>query len=329
MCSSDLEAQRIKNPASSVALACRTIPRDRSWALTGTPLENSSDDLASVFGFVMPGLLGRGMSPRECHDLIGPHFLRRTKAEVLAELPPMEIQDLPLELTATQRRTYNDLWAQRQSVARGPHANLLALITRLKQVCNRDPATSSSSKLDALQLIVDEASMDGSKVLVFSQYVETLRWLTGELRDERVRMYHGGQDQTTRADSLAAFKEAHGHSVLLVSLKAGGVGINVNEASVVVLFDRWWNPATESQAVQRAHRFGRTDPLHVVRFLVRDTIEERINDILERKGLLFRNYVEDAPTAEVVAMDRNQLRQILDLPARDSPDASGLVNVAN
>jgi len=315
------EAQRIKNSSSAMAMACRAIPRRRSWALTGTPLENSSDDLVSVFGFVMPGLLSKGMSPGECHSLIRPYFLRRTKREVLPELPPIEVQDLPLELLPAQRRSYDAVWGGRHALSDGSQGNLLAAITRLKQLCNRDAATGESSKLSALSLILEEAKSDGSKTLVFSQYVETLEWLRAQIEGQPVFMYHGGQDDRGKQRALADFKTHDGCCVLLVSLKAGGVGLNVNEADTVVMFDRWWNPAVESQAIQRAHRFGRQTSLFVVRFLVRDTVEERINDILERKGLLFRNYIEDAPTAEVVPLEQNELRLILDLPSRHVADA--------
>lgn len=310
------EAQRIKNSSSAAAAACRLVPRRRSWALTGTPLENSPDDLVAIFRFVRPGLLGSGIPPADCHDLIRPYFLRRSKREVLSELPPIEVKDLSLELGSLQRDAYDELWDSRQSVGGGGSADLLALVTRLKQLCNRDPESGESCKLEALRLELETASADETKVLVFSQYVETLQWLRAELDDPRIGILHGGQNEAGRAAAIAEFKTRQGFSVLLVSLKAGGVGLNFNEAGLVVLFDRWWNPASEAQAIERAHRFGRREPLYVVRYLVRDSIEERIESILIQKGQLFRNYVEEAPVAAAAPFGGDELRRILDLPAR-------------
>lgn len=308
------EAQRVKNSSSAAALACRTIPRTRSWALSGTPLENSADELVSVFGFVMPGLLSTGMPADEVHARVKPHFLRRTKREVLGELPPMDIQDLPLELSAPQRRAYDELWETRYRLSKSPHSHLLALVTKLKQLCNRDPSTNESSKLDALRIVMEDAAANGEKVLLFSQYVETLNWLAESLCDYHPLLYHGGMTEDSKSSAINAFKRDSNVALFLVSLKAGGVGLNLNEASTVVLFDRWWNPATEAQAMERAHRFGRKGSLLVLRFVVRDTIEERIQEVLGNKQDIFDEYVEDAPVARVKALSAGQLRQMLELP---------------
>lgn len=304
------EAQRIKNASATTSLACRLIPRRRSWAMTGTPVENSPDDLASIFAFVNPGLVIRGLRPREVHELIEPHFLRRMKTEVLEEMPPIEVQDLILELGQAQRTAYTEVeWCR--DGAEDDMSSIFAQITHLKQLCNFDPDTGDSAKLDALRLILDNAEADEEKVLVFSQYVETIEWLHRRLADERVTVFHGRQTEDVKQASLDVFRGSEGFRVLLVSLKAGGVGLNLNEASIVVLFDRWWNPAVESQAIERAHRFGREAPLLVYRFLVSDSIEERIDELLRRKGLLFDVYVAEAPVADVRPLSKNELKALL------------------
>jgi len=312
------EAQRIKNRESRTALACRLLPRRRAWALSATPLENSRDDLESVFGFLSPGLVKSPMSREEVFAKIGPHLLRRRKADVLSDLPPIIGQDMVLDLTADQRDAYDAVWASRSETLSGEPrpistAALFGLITRLKQICNFEPESESSSKLEALETLLEGISDDGGKILVFSQYVETLKWLARRIRDVPHNLYHGGLSQDERDDVVRRFETESGARMLLVSLRAGGLGLNLQAADLVVLFDRWWNPAVEVQAIHRAHRFGRKAPLHVVKFLVADTIEERINTILETKQALFDHYVEQAPGADVPVLTRAELLRALDL----------------
>jgi SNF2 family DNA or RNA helicase len=314
------EGQRIKNTDSETAFACRLLPRSRAWVLTGTPVENSVDDLLSIFRFLKPGLLHSGMPRFELHDRIRPFFLRRRKKEVLPDLPPIIVQDLPLELEVAQRRAYDAAWESRKTLIRSQgesvsDGSIFALITRLKQLCNYDPDSDESVKLDSLRLIIDALSEPTDKVLIFSQYVETLKWLSERLGDIPYDLYHGQLSESVREDALARFEREPGPRALLVSLRAGGVGLNLPSASVVVLFDRWWNPAVENQAIQRAHRFGRDRLLQVVRFLVVDSIEERIDTLLGEKQVLFDQYVEKAENAPVRPFSRNELRTLLDLPA--------------
>jgi SNF2 family DNA or RNA helicase len=323
------EAQRIKNAESETAFACRQLPFTRAWALTGTPVENSASDLLSIFRFLNPGLLHTGMSRAEVHGRIRPHFLRRRKTEVLPDLPPIIVQDLPLEMTGLQREAYDLAWEGRKTFLNddedddGANESIFALITRLKQLCNFEPRSSESVKRDSLQVIVESLTEPGDKLLVFSQYVETLQWLSGQLDSLPHDLYHGQMPEAARDRVLRVFEEQPRPRALLISLRAGGVGLNLPSASTVVLFDRWWNPAVENQAIQRAHRFGRERPLQVVRFLVADSIEERINTLLQEKQALFEQYVEQAENATIRLFSRNELRRLLDLPAarttRSSP----------
>jgi SNF2 family DNA or RNA helicase len=298
------EAQRIKNAESDTAFACRRLPYGRAWALTGTPVENSVSDLLSIFRFLNPTLLHSGLSRAEIHARIRPHFLRRRKTEVLPDLPPIITQDLPLELAGLQREAYDAVW----------DGSIFALITRLKQLCNYEPQSGESVKLDSLRVITESFTEPGDKLLVFSQYVETLQWISARFSDLPHELYHGQMDEAARDRALATFENQPGPRGLLVSLRAGGVGLNLPSASLVVLFDRWWNPAVENQAIQRAHRFGRDRPLQVVRFLVTDSIEERIDTLLRGKEAIFEQYVERAENATVRLFSRNELRRLLDLP---------------
>ena len=193
-------------------------------------------------------------------------------------------------------------------------ANLLAIITKLKQVCNYDEESGESAKLNALMDILDSQTAEDDKIIVFSQYVDTLKWLALQINHIPIEIFHGGLSQSERQKLLDKFCNDPGPQCLFISLRAGGVGLNIQEASTVVLFDRWWNPALENQAIQRAHRFGRDEPLHVIRFTVLETIEERISNVIWKKQQLFENYVETAVNVDMPKFNKEMLQQILELP---------------
>ena len=286
------ESQRIKNRSSSTSEIVRSIPRKRSWALTGTPVENSAEDLAGIFEFVRPGLLQPDMKPSRMGKLASDYIIRRTKDQVLTDLPPKMIRDADIELTPAQRESYR--LAEEQGVLRltemGEGATIqhvFELVLRLKQICNFDPATGESSKLERLAADLDEISASGQKAIIFSQWVNTLTTLKEQLARFRPLEYHGQVPTKSRDGVLQKFKEDRHSNVLLISYGAGGVGLNLQFASYVFLFDRWWNPAIEDQAINRAHRIGVQSPVTVTRFLAAGTIEERINLVLEQKREIF------------------------------------------
>ena len=311
------EAQRIKNVSSATSLACRLIQREHSWALSGTPLENRPEDLMAIFRFVSPQLLKPGMSLRQMHSAMAKHFLRRTKVDVLPDLPPIMIRDIHLELGPSQRAIYDDLWNSRREILQTqdgppPLTNMLALLTRLKQVCNYETRSQDSVKLEVLRSLLESVEATSAKVLIFSQYVDTLTWLSQRL-DIPHAIFHGALTMEAREEMISAFRRSQGPRALLISLRAGGVGLNLQEASTVILFDRWWNPAIEEQAIQRAHRFGRRTPLEVIRFTVEDTVEQRIVEILEAKRTLFRDYVEAIPPHSSARPPKEHIKFILDV----------------
>ncbi len=315
------EAQRIKNRNSATALGCRILPRTRAWALSATPLENSEDDLMSILGFLNPSMR-KGMSTANLAAQIESLMLRRRKVDVRKELPPVIFQDLQLELTAPQRQEYDGLWMERVDTLRTEQMGtdsstaLLGLITKLKILCNYSSADNASSKLEALEAIADSAG-GSARILIFSQFVKTLQWISKRLGIPH-DLLTGSMSASARYEAMNHFRKADTPRALLVSLKAGGVGLNLGEATHVVLFDRWWNPAVESQAIFRAHRFEREYPLHVIRFLVCDSIEERIANILERKELLFDNMVDSGSSdSQAHQFTRRELMQILEITDGD------------
>ena len=313
------EAQRIKNRNSTTALACRLLPRKRAWALSATPLENNRDDIVSILSFLDPSV-GRELPNSYLTKKLESMMLRRRKSGVRAELPPVIFQDLKIELSVPQRTRYDELWVNRaQTISKNSSDGdistaLLGLITRLKVICNFDAPANASSKLDALNTI-SEGAGNSARILVFSQFVETLRWISA-----RIELPHdlltGSMSLAERQVAMDRFRTEATPRGLLVSLRAGGVGLNLGEATHVVIFDRWWNPAVEVQAIYRAHRFDREEPLHVIRFLVADSIEERIETILEEKKYLFDEIIESAETG-TYRFTKEELMQTLELATGD------------
>ena len=313
------EAQRIKNGNSATALGCQVLPRKRAWALSATPLENNNDDVVSILNFLDPPI-DRNVAKKFLIGKLESIMLRRKKTEVRAELPPVIIQDLKLDLSAYQREKYNQLWENRvNAISSNPAYRdigtaLLGMITRLKIICNFDRQMNVSSKLDALEEIIEGAGK-AARILVISQFVETLRWISDKIKVPH-NFLTGSMSLTERHSSIHRFKSEKSPQLLLLSLRAGGVGLNLGEATHVVMFDRWWNPAVEVQAIYRAHRFERDEPLHVIRFLITSSIEEKISNILERKGALFNDVIDSVQTTSE-QFTKRELMQILEISDRD------------
>jgi SNF2 family DNA or RNA helicase len=306
------ESQRIKNRGSTTSEVVRSISRKRSWALTGTPVENSAEDLVGIFEFLAPGFLSPDMKPRKMGRTISDYVLRRTKDQVLRDLPPKMFRDVELELTPEQRETYR--LAEDEGVVRltemGAAATIqhvFELVLRLKQICNFDTATGASAKLERLDADLEEVAEGGRKAIVFSQWVETIKRLSGHLRRFGPLEYHGRIPSGRRDDVLRRFREDRDSHVLLISYGAGGVGLNLQFAGYVFLFDRWWNPAVEDQAINRAHRIGAAGPVTVTRFLTLDTIEERIDRVLQEKRELFDTIFSGAEGPQKLGLTQQEL----------------------
>ncbi len=320
------EAQRIKNRASQTNQAVCGVPRRRSWALTGTPVENSADDLYGIFDFVAPGHLTDGLTPRELSAAVSDHVLRRTKEKVLDDMPPRLDRDERIELGPEQRETYR--LAEEEGVLRlsalGGAATIrhvFELVLRLKQICNFDTATGESAKLARLEAELEEVQASGRKALVFSQWTETLGRLQKGLARFGALEYHGGMSTTARDAAIARFRSDPRHSVLLLSYGAGAVGLNLQFSQYVFLFDRWWNPAVEDQAINRAHRIGAAGAVTVTRFLAAGTIEERIDEVLRRKRDLFEQILSRADAPAASGLTAEELFALFKLvpPRRDLP----------
>ena len=286
------EAQRIKNRDSLTAQTARSIERRRSWALTGTPIENRPDELSSLFEYikVVPAHVYPDL--RRLSQLAEEHILRRTKDLVLTDIPPRIDRDTELQLTDGQQEAYRI--AEKDGVIRlnklGDSItvqHVFELILRLKQITNHDPLTGESTKLERLTADMEEISASGSKAILFSQWTKTLDWLNDRLQPFHPLVFHGGVPQRRRQAVLEQFRSDPKIHLLLMSYGTGAVGLNLQCASYVFLFDRWWNPAVEDQAVNRTHRIGQRNPVIITRYICLNTIEERIDRVLREKRELF------------------------------------------
>ena len=312
------EAQRIKNTASTTSQIVRSIRRTRSWALTGTPIENSPDDLVGIFEFLSPGYLRPGLGPRRLAELVQDHILRRTKEMVLTDMPPKLFRDAELDLTPQQRATYE--MAESEGVMQlntlGDEITIqhvFELVLRLKQICNFDPATGASSKLERLAADIEEVAASGKKAIVFSQWVKCLEILDHQLRRFGPLQYHGRVPSRQRDGVLKQFREDKSKHVILMSYGAGSVGLNLQFCEYVFLFDRWWNPAVEDQAINRAHRIGVTGPVTVTRMLALATIEERINQVLEHKRELFDQIIGRTAAPASLGLSQSEIFGLFNL----------------
>lgn len=295
------EAQRIKNPNTATSRAIKSIPRKASWCLTGTPIENGLADLASIVEFLAADVsVAEDAEPEAARAQLGPFVLRRDKATVLPDLPPKHVHTVRMELTESQSEAYRaaeeagTVFLQNlgETVTL---QHVLALLTRLKQICNYDPETGDSAKLEYLRDSLDVIVERGEKALVFSQYKQTLDFLADHLSVHEPLMYHGGMSRAQKDAVVSAFKSDGGSPLLLISLQAGGVGLNLQEASYVYHYDRWWNPAIEKQAEDRAYRMGQKRAVMVNRLVMTGTIEERVDKILMEKEELLTRFNEGKP----------------------------------
>ncbi len=312
------EAQRVKNKTNATSLVVQKIPRRRSWALTGTPIENGIEDLVGICEFASPGTVSIGMSPREIRSRVGDLILRRTKDLVMHDMPPRLMRDAELELSAEQWASYQS--AENDGVIRlnsmGDELTIkhvFELVLRLKQICNFDPVTHASSKLDRMLADLEEVAASGQKAIVFSQWVDTLEVIARRLPQYQPLQYHGRIPSNQRDSILREFKENPRRNVLLMSYGAGSVGLNLQFSRYVFLFDRWWNPAVEDQAINRAHRIGAAGSVTITRMIMAGTIEQRIHDILEAKRELFREILSESATPNKRGLTKDEIFGLFNL----------------
>jgi hypothetical protein len=337
------EAQFIKNAESQRARAATKLRARCRIAATGTPVENHLGDLWSIFNFINPGLLGpwrtfnhRYLKPIEqrgedvvrqtLQEQIKPFILRRTKAEVLADLPPLTVVHHSVQLSESEARGYALLRRQvheKLYTTHGKRENkieILAEITRLRRYCCHPrlvfpQADSEASKLSAMMDLVLELRENQHRALVFSQYVDFLELVRQRLDEAEVSYQYldGSTPRAQRAARVNAFQAGEG-TLFLISLKAGGFGLNLTAADYVIHLDPWWNPAVEAQATDRAHRIGQDRPVTVYRLITKDTIEESIVALHQNKRALAEALLSEGSEAATLSVN-----ELIGLIEREPP----------
>ncbi|MEE4313233.1 MAG: DEAD/DEAH box helicase, partial [Desulfofustis sp.] len=343
------EIQQIKNAGTLTYQAARSLQADMTVGLTGTPIENTVSELKALMDMVVPGYLGTGAdfarrygevdaesrSPsrsRLLRRLISTFTLRRMKQTVLSELP-QKIEDIRFcRLSPDQVRLYREAVETRRSrimpdlqdpASKIPYMHIFALLTLLKQICNHPALVEKkpeqyerweSGKWDLFTELLTEALDSGQKVVVYSQYVEMIRIIEQHLSGRKIGHAILTGKSRNRGALISRFNEDPGCRVFVGSLKAGGVGIDLVAASVVIHYDRWWNAAREDQATDRVHRIGQRRGVQVFKLVTEGTLEEKISAIIERKRSLLEHVVREDDPGLLKVFNREQLIELMEMP---------------
>ncbi len=325
------EAQAIKNPDSQTAQSLRQVRAAHRLALTGTPIENRLLDLWSLMAFAMPGALGSraqfnrsfgkaadANARRRLSSRLRPFLLRRTKSQVATDLPPRIEEDIHCELEGVQKALYGAEYKRARAMLLNLKTSadldamrfhFLTSLLRLRQICchaalvderHRD---EPSAKLEALLDVLEPLVAEGQKVLVFSQFVGMLNILRETVRGRGWKDFYLAGDTENRGELVNAFTAHEGPGIFLISLKAGGSGLNLACASYVVLFDPWWNPAVEAQAIDRTHRIGQVNTVIAYRLVTKNSIEEKIRELQKQKRLLADDVLGEERFAQSLTLD--------------------------
>jgi len=325
------EAQYIKNPDSQTAQVARSLNAEHRLALTGTPIENRLLDLWSIFSFAMPGTLGNRahflrrfdakddpLARRRLAARVRPFLLRRNKAQVAKDLPDRVEEDLFCEMEGQQKTLYRAELKRARQIILGlktnkqlndERFNILTSLLRLRQICCHPALVDAklleaeSAKMAALADLLEPLMEEGHKVLVFSQFVTMLDLLRDMMKQREWPHFYLAGDTENRGDLVKEFQSAADGAVFLISLKAGGFGLNLTAASYVVLFDPWWNPAVENQAIDRTHRIGQTSKVMAYRLLMRDSIEQKIRALQKQKASLADDVLGEERFAQSLTID--------------------------
>ena len=331
------EAQYIKNRDAKITKYVKLLNSKVKIALTGTPIENSVSDLWSIFDFIMPGMLGNYQSfmdryskPENYEELtkrISYFVLRRKKEDVLKELPRKIEQNVFVPLSPEQTEIYEKMVKEiRLNILKQvgevgfekSKIHIFSALTKLRQICNHPWLISDeykdvkSGKMELLMDLLDDAIEGGHKVLVFSQFVGMLKIIKEEFDKQGIKYSYLDGSTKNRQSVIDEFNSDNDIKVFLISLKAGGFGINLTSADIVILYDPWWNPMVERQAMDRVHRIGQIKTVNVYKLISENTIEEKILSLQESKKLVFSNVI-DSSSSILSSMTWDEIKNLLEV----------------
>lgn len=324
------EAQAFKNPVTQTARAVKKIQADTRFGLTGTPIENSIEELWSIYHVIFPQLFQglkeySHLSRKDIARRLRPFMLRRVKKDVVSELPDKIESIESSELLPEQKKLYAAYLAKLRhdtlkhldkDTMRKNRIKILAGLTRLRQICCHpalfvDGYKGSSAKYEQLLQVLEEARLSGKRVLIFSQFTKMLKLIGIELTKRRYPYFYldGQTPSDERVDLCNRFNGGE-RDIFLISLKAGGTGLNLTGADTVILYDIWWNPAVEEQATDRAHRIGQTNNVQVIKLVSRGTIEEKMNELQDKKRHLIGELI-DTENKGSTSLTEDDIKEIL------------------
>ncbi|MBE1554691.1 SNF2 family DNA or RNA helicase [Filibacter limicola] len=326
------EAQAFKNPITQTARAVKKLQADNRFALTGTPVENSAEELWSIFHVIFPELfMGlreySELTPKAISRRIRPFLLRRLKEDVLAELPEKIVSMETTDLLPEQKTIYAAYLAKlRHDTLKHLDKNtigknkikILAGLTRLRQICCHpalfvDGYQGSSAKFEQLKQLIEESKLAGRRVLIFSQFTKMLGIIGKELAMNGTPFFYlDGQTPSEDRLKICNRFNAGERDLFLISLKAGGAGLNLTGADTVILYDLWWNPAVEEQAADRAHRIGQKRVVHVIKLVARGTIEDKMNELQEKKRDLIEEIIDPKDSVSAL-LTEDDIRELLEI----------------
>ena len=329
------EGQNIKNPLAQGTKSVKSINAKSKFVLTGTPIENNLIELWSIFDFIMPNYLynaaifkkkfiSNNEATIELQKYIRPFMLRRLKKDVIRELPDKIEKNYYVELTKEQKKVYAtyvaDIKAKMEEENfEGNKITIFSYLTKLRQLCLDpdiiiDGYTGGSGKITEALNLIEENIENGHKILLFSQFTSVLGRLSNKLSKNKIEYLYldGSTKASKRLELVEEFNTSDKYKIFLISLKAGGTGLNLTSADVIIHFDPWWNPAVQDQATDRAHRIGQKNVVQVIKLISEGTIEERIINLQENKKKLISDVLDSDYKNEnmLSALSKEELRDL-------------------
>ena len=338
------EAQNIKNPRSSRSMVSKALSAEHKIAISGTPMENSLQDLWSIFDFLLPGYLPNYRSfsktveskakEKYLQKIISPFILRRKKIDILQELSPKESQVVYCQMSQKQHNFYFSMWEQiSRSILNDKKItpiHILSGLTKLRQIANGinlidESQSDVSGKIEVAIDLINLCVENGKKILVFAQFLKSLKTIEQHLQQAKMGYSYMDGSTKNRQKIIKEFNENEEKKVFLLSLKVGGLGLNLTAADTVILVDPWWNPMVENQAIDRTHRIGQTKKINIYKLITKNSIEEKILDLQARKKELFERTIEGVDNT-LKKLDIHELKELISRDKLVDVDFSGLTD---